>query len=263
MDHATRWTELITGPAPLVHLDEAALLIAAHARPDLDTAAELGRLDRLAEQVEGGGADAVGDLLFRRLGIRGDTATYDDPANSLLDRVLDRSLGIPISLSVLMIEVGRRRDVPLEGVGMPGHFLVRDRRRPESLIDPFGGGRRLDDDACLALLRRVAGPDAHLHPALLATTPTLGIVMRMLANLDRAYRRRRDANGLAWVTRLRVTVPDQPTAVLVEAADTLGELGRYDEAASVLDEVVGRPDVPGSTATSLQAQAASWRARLN
>jgi regulator of sirC expression with transglutaminase-like and TPR domain len=263
MDRTARWRDLLAGPESSLPLDETALLIAAHGRRDLDMDAELHRLDRLAERVDDADADAVSDLLFRRLGIAGNTGDYDDPQNSYLDRVVDRALGIPISMAVLLIEVGRRRGLPLEGVGMPGHFLVRDRSRPEALIDPFGAGRRLDEAACAELLRAVAGPGTHLHPAMLAPTGPRAILARMLANLDRSFRRRRDLTGLAWVTSLRVAIPDQPVAVLVDAAGTLGELGRYDVAAAILDDVAGRPGLPEATAAALAARATGWRSRLN
>jgi regulator of sirC expression with transglutaminase-like and TPR domain len=258
-----RWCRLLAGPESALPLDEAGLLIAAHARPDLDVGAELRRLDRLADDVEDDDADAVCDLLFRRLGIAGNTRHYDDPENSYLNRVIDRALGIPISLSVLLIEVGRRRGIPLEGVGMPGHYLVRDRSHPEALIDAFGAGRRLDDAACGELFRGLVGSDTHLHPAMLAPIGTRATLARMLANLDRTFRQRGDAPGLAWVTPLRAAIPDQPVAVLIGAAGTLGEIGRYDAAADLLEDVARRDDLPEGTAAQLRSQALGWRARLN
>lgn len=263
MDPSQRWRQLLAGPEASLPLDEAALLISAHARPGLDVDASLRRLDRLAEAVDGDGADAVSDLLFRRLGISGNTRDYDDPENSYLDRVIDRALGIPISLSVLLIEVGRRRGLPLEGVGMPGHYLVRDRSHPEALIDPFGAGRRLDDAGCRALFENLVGPGTHLHPSMLAATGPRATLARMLANLDRSFRRRRDLAGLAWATSLRVAIPDQPVAVLVEAAGTLAEIGQYDRAAAVLDTVAGREDLSEGSAAQVRSQAIAMRARLN
>jgi regulator of sirC expression with transglutaminase-like and TPR domain len=263
MDPSARWEQLLSGPETTLRLDEAALLIAAHAHPGLDVDEELRRLDRLAAAVEGDGADAVSELLFHRLGIAGNARDYDNPENSYLDGVIDRGLGIPISLSVLLIEVGRRRGVPLEGVGLPGHYLVRDRSRPELLIDAYGGGRRLDYAGCRELFQGLAGPGAHLHPAMLAPTGSRATLDRMLANLDRAFRLRRDFAGLAWVTPLRVAIPDQPMAVLVGAAGTLGELGRYDRAAALLDTLSVRADLPAETATQLRNRAITMRARLN
>ena len=106
-------------PESVVPLDEAALLISAHANPALDVAAQLRRLDRLATRVERADSSGLCRLLFEQLGLRGDRERYDDPVNSYLDQVLERRRGIPISLSVLLIEVGRRCGVCLEAVGMP------------------------------------------------------------------------------------------------------------------------------------------------
>ena len=97
----------------------------------------------------------------------GNTDDYYDPRNSLLHEVLDRRVGIPITLAVLGMEVGRRIGVPLSGVGMPGHFLVRDKVDPSVFIDPFHAGRELDAAGCQALHRAMAGPDAPWDPGYL------------------------------------------------------------------------------------------------
>lgn len=267
-DPTARWRELLRRPETELPLDEAALLIAAHAQPGLDVEAQLARLDRLAGEAGGarsGGAvaDDVVDLLFGRLGLAGDRRDYDNPDNSYLNRVLDRRRGLPISLSVLMIEVGRRCGADLEGVGLPGHYVVRDRRHPDTLIDAFGGGRRLDGPACRELLGPAAGAEAAVSPASWPAAGKRATLARMLANLDRSFRRRRDARSLAWVTDLRLLVPGQPVAVLVEAAATLAEIGRYDRAAELLEQVAVRPDVTGEARTRLRARATAARARLN
>jgi regulator of sirC expression with transglutaminase-like and TPR domain len=140
-------------------------------------------------------------FVFETLGVRGDQKTYDDPRNSYLDQVLDRRLGIPISISVLVMEIGRRCGVALEGVGMPGHFLLRDPGQPDLLIDAFSGGRRLDHAACAELLRAVAGAEVQLLDGYLAPVGPRAIVVRMLANLDQSFRTRDDKEGLRWVTR--------------------------------------------------------------
>ena len=119
---------------PVVPLDEAALAIAAEEYPGLDAAAYLARLDALGALVRqrasepqraAGRLRALCDVLFAELGFRGNEEAYYDPRNSFLNEVLERRLGIPISLSVLLIEVGRRVGVPLHGVGLPRHFMVK------------------------------------------------------------------------------------------------------------------------------------------
>ena len=190
------------GPADHLALDEAALVIAAHANPGLDVAAQLQRLDDVAALVATADTSALCRVLFEQLGLKGDHDNYDDPVNSYLDRVLDRRRGIPISLSVLLIEVGRRCGLSLEGVGMPGHFLVRDPTSPRVLIDAFGGGQLLDFAGCERILRAVTGSPVQLTAAMLATTGPRAILARMLANLDRSFERRADHRSLLWVSRV-------------------------------------------------------------
>ena len=141
-------------------VDEALLLIAAHADPDLDIAAQKGRLDELAAQVEEPTVDGLCDLLFERLGFAGDHRTYYAAENSLLPCVLDRRLGIPLSLSLLTIEVGRRCGIDIEGIGMPGHYLVRPVGEPDRFLDVYDGGRELDVEGCHDALRAGAGRGA-------------------------------------------------------------------------------------------------------
>lgn len=262
-DPTARWRELLSRPEAELPLDEAALVLAAHARPGLDVTAELARLDRLGEAVGSSDAGAVSRLLFGRLGLAGDRAHYDDPQNSYLNRVLDRRRGLPISLSVLMTEVGRRVGAELEGVGLPGHFMVRDRRDPDVLIDAFDRGRRLDGPACRKLLGPALGPGLHFSPASWPAAGPRATLARMLANLDGSFRRRHDARSLGWVTDLRLLVPDQPLAVLVEAAGTLGQLARYGRAADLFERLADRPDLPPDAAERMRSRAVAARARLN
>jgi regulator of sirC expression with transglutaminase-like and TPR domain len=250
------------GPEADLPLDEAALIIAAHANPALDVAAQLRRLDELAAEVAQPDAAAVCGVLFGRLGLRGDRDNYDDPRNSYLDQVLDRRLGIPISLSVLLIEVGRRCGLNLEGVGMPGHFLVRDADAPELLIDAFAGGHRLDRLACQRLLQSVTGTRTELVPGMLAATGRRAILARMLANLDRSFERRADRRSLVWVSGLRRTIPDLPSGDRAHLAGRLGSLGRFDDAADVLDGLADA-QAESDVAERLRGEAASMRARLN
>src|SRR5437762_6981207 len=149
-----RFAELVRRDEEAVPLDEAALLIAAHAYPDLDVAAELARLDELAGRCPGDELDVLLEYVFGELGFTGNRMDYYDPRNSFLNDVVARRLGIPITLAMVAMEMGRRIGVPLLGVGMPGHFLVR---YGPVVIDPFTGGRRLDEDDCRQLLSGALG----------------------------------------------------------------------------------------------------------
>jgi len=263
MDHLLRWRELVSRPESEIPLDEAAMLIAAHAAPGLDVAAQLARLDLVAARLGSADTEQVCRLVFEELGLRGDTVTYDDPRNSYLDQVLDRRLGIPISLSVLLIEIGRRCGVTLVGVGMPGHFLVRDPDRPDLLIDAFSGGTRLDRADCARLFQSMAGVDVDLPDGLLAAVGSRAILIRMLANLDQSFHRRSDTNGVRWAARLRAAIPGQSLADQIALADGLAGLGLYADAAALLDTSARSPGIPEETAHALRNRARGLLARFN
>jgi regulator of sirC expression with transglutaminase-like and TPR domain len=200
-----RFAELMARPA--VPLDEAALCVAAVAQPGLDVDAQLVRLDELAAGVAPPTLAGLVGALFGTGRFAGNAADYYDPRNSYLDQVIDRGLGIPITLAVVAIEIGRRVDVPLDGVGMPGHFLVRDRREPTTFVDAFNGGHLLDIDGCHALFTRSMGRPAPWHDAYLAPVGAATIVERMISNLRLVFQRRHDRDALRWVMRLRVRCP--------------------------------------------------------
>jgi regulator of sirC expression with transglutaminase-like and TPR domain len=198
------WAHTVGGDVADDDLDLAAcaLLIAEIERPGLEVAATLARLDALAEGARPRpgetGFSALRRHLFDELGLRGNVAAYEDPRNSCLDQVLERRLGIPITLALVMMEVGRRAGVELEGVGFPGHFLVRAGAR---FYDPFGGGVELDRPALESLLRQ-RHPGATLTEQHLRTASRREILGRMLNNLHRIYRRAGDAAHLAEVEGL-------------------------------------------------------------
>lgn len=191
-------------------LDEAALLVAAagqeHGPPWAEQ--QLARLDDIAEACPPG-LDGLLSHLFSDdgLGLRGDVETYAVPPNSFLDQVLDRQRGIPITLSVLAMAIGRRIGVPLVGVGMPGHFLVRHEGHPRVLLDCFEGGRRLTSGDCEAIVQRIHGPHTGFDLAWLDPTPARDIVVRILTNLRQRALATGDVGLLGWVAPLRAAVP--------------------------------------------------------
>jgi len=180
-------------------LAPSALAIARVEYPSLDPAPYLQRLERMGEAAEGrlqrqehaGTAAQIATLnayLFEELGFSGNADRYDDPRNSFLNEVLDRRLGIPISLAAIYLEIGHRAGMRLEGVNFPGHFLVRAPDAAEDLIvDPFHAGALLSEVDCRHLLRQHLGDEAAFDHALLATATRQQIVVRMLVNLKRLY----------------------------------------------------------------------------
>ncbi|HVW33071.1 MAG TPA: transglutaminase-like domain-containing protein [Acidimicrobiia bacterium] len=253
-----RFAELVALDEADIPLDEAAFLIAAQARPGLDVGAECGRLDDLAAGCPETTFDGLARYLFRDLGFRGNAEHYRDPDNSYLDQVLRRRLGIPITLSVVTIEVGRRLGVPVDGVGMPGHFIVRHRTDPVSYLDPFGAGRRLDEAGCRQIFNALGGTG--WNEAYLAPVGPRAILSRMLLNLQGLFLPS-SLRSAAWVLRLRLSIPGLAVPERLGLARALGSLGRSDLAAVELDRVAD--GLPDEDAVTVRAESRLLRARFN
>lgn len=204
-----------------IPLDQAALLLGAWDYPMRDVDDYRDRLDEIASAaapavahaINGiGRARAISDCLFDRYGFSGNTYDYYDPRNSFLMDVLDRRTGIPISLSVLYLEVARRVGVLAQGVNFPGHFLVRVAVEDAWLfIDPYSGGRALSPADLEALLKKTTTPDAVLEPSVIAAATKRQIVARMLVNLAGIYGRTGDLpRSLDVLERLAVLEPANP-----------------------------------------------------
>lgn len=204
MDAAARFVELVQGPESGIPLDEAALLIAA-ADHAVDVPAQLLVLDDLAASIAADDVATLAHELFVERGFAGNTVDYGDPRNSFLDEVLRRRLGIPITLGVLMIEVGRRRGIGLVGVGMPGHFLVGS---DDGFVDPFHGGEVLDAAGARRLFDRIH-PGAPFAAHHLDPVGPRAVLSRMLANLVGTYLSR-DPMRAIGVLRMRLAIPDLP-----------------------------------------------------
>ena len=205
-DPASRFADLVSGRDDALHLDEACLVVSAHAQPGLDVGPALGALDRMAEGIDSFAAWHA--RLFAEAGFTGDAEDYHAVENSLLDRVLERRRGMPITLAVVGMEVARRAGVPMVGIGMPGHFLVRHTEDPAWFVDAFAGGELLDAAGCEALFRKIADPGAPFRPDYLLPVTNRQIVARILANLRYTYAAAGDGANLAWVLRLQLLMPD-------------------------------------------------------
>ena len=210
-------TELLREDDERVDLAQAALLIAQEDYSDLEIRPYLARLDQLAsragELVKGLPDDEATAGLVRFLfvdeGFKGNEDDYHDPRNSYLNEVLDRRLGIPITLSVVAMEVARRLGLPLMGLALPGHFILRYSTQGELMFDPFNGGQRLTLDGCREIVARASGQTLELDAEHLRPAGTHEILIRILRNLKGACLRANDLpRALAAIERIMIMNPD-------------------------------------------------------
>jgi regulator of sirC expression with transglutaminase-like and TPR domain len=212
------FAELVAQPDEKLDLAEAALLVACEEYPGLDVSGYLARLSRwagaLRERIQGDTPEAIvaglNRLLFEEEGFRGNTKDYYDPRNSFLNDVLDRRIGIPITLSAVYMEVARRAGFAASGVGLPGHFLVRLRARGgERLIDPFHEGVMLSRAECQERLDLIYDGKLKLEAEMLAACGRKAMLGRMLRNLKAIYVRSGDqARALGIVELLLILNPE-------------------------------------------------------
>lgn len=211
--------KLVQAPEPVLDLARAALLIAAESDPQVDVDAGVRQFDDWAETLrariepEWNNLQKLARLrsfLFEELGFRGDREDYFSPSNSLLHEVVQRRRGIPLTLAIIMMELGWRIGMPLEGVGFPGHFLVRLTGEPgDLLLDPYKRGMSVHEEDCRKMLETITRGSVEFSPELLVSVGKRQMIVRLLHNLKAAYvRRGDDAQALAAVERLLVLNPD-------------------------------------------------------
>jgi len=222
------WTDLVRAPEHEIDLTQGALELARVEYPDLIAEHHVKVLDELAARSGTVGVEdplralhRLREFLFDEEGFRGNADDYYDPANSCLNQVLERKLGIPITLSVLMMEVARRVGLRVYGVGLPGHFVVSAQVGTESvLLDPFDGGTLLTQESAAEVVARAVGRRVTLTEEHFAPVGKRQILARVLANLKGAYVRREEwAKSLAIVDRLLVL--DGPSSVFVRDRGSL------------------------------------------
>lgn len=200
-------TDLARDPTANVDVAEIALYLAKDEYPQLDVAAYLDQLRDLARDAK---SHLSGDIveqthglcryLFHQLGYHGNAKDYYDPRNSYLSDVMDRLTGIPITLSLVTIAIGRRAGLPLEGVGLPGHFVVQCMHTTSPiLIDPFHGGRTLTLDQAEAMVARVTGVEVPIASLELWSVPPALFLQRLLNNLRGIYLKADDPRRAARV----------------------------------------------------------------
>lgn len=259
-----------------IDITRAALIFAQEiAYPKLEIARYLERLDQLATsvwtnvsafQTPSAQAKALAETLFDRLGFQGNQQNYTDPRNSYLNEVLDRRLGIPISLSVIYISIANRLDIPAAGIGLPGHFIVKvPAENGPGFIDPFHSGRQLTLDDCVRLVEQTVGYSGPLQDEWLEPVPAQAILTRMLNNLRGIYLQEQTWHlAQATVEHLQILQPD-----LIELQRDLGVIhhrsGSLRQAAYHYERYLqAAPDAPDAESIQIYMNAAVQRmARLN
>ncbi len=218
-----------------INVPRAALQLARTiAYPTLDLAGYMMALHELSETAAEtvdpqlpipGQVERLSAFLFEEAGFRGNAAEYGDPRNSFLNEVIDRRLGIPITLSILYIDIAERLGIPAYGIGLPGHFIVgisgglsSHAQLSDLWIDPYHGGRRLDLNDCADLIRLATGYEGPLEASWFAPMPARDILARVLNNLRSSYVQTAQWKSAARVIQLLRQV--QP-----KAAEHLRDLG--------------------------------------
>jgi len=216
----------------------AALLLARTEYPALNLSAELARLDALAART---GCDSgqspqanianLNRLLFEVENFAGNENDYDDPRNSYLNDVLDRKVGIPISLSLVYQEVARRCGLPVVGVGFPGHFLTKYLAASgEILLDPYHHGAIVSLQDCEEKLKVQFGAEAELRPSYLEVTSTKQTLSRMLNNLKGSYFRRKDFSKVLNMIEMALAIDPASRQEIHDRAMVYFLVRRYDKA---------------------------------
>jgi len=213
------FVQMVSRPDEALELARVALLVAAESDLDVDIDGELRQLEGWADELRGRITPDLNNLqklarlrsfVFDDLGFRGDRRDYYSPSNSLLHQVMKRRRGIPLTLSIVFMELGWRIGIPFEGVAFPGHFLVRLPGEPRDLLlDPYKRGMMVHEEDCRQMLLESTGGRLSYDPALTASVGKRDVVARLLHNLKGAYLRAGDdAQALAAVERLLVLAPD-------------------------------------------------------
>lgn len=219
-----RWDRLVAAPPERVSLAEGALLIAADEYSGLDIDGYLARIDDMGLELrrrvrsDAGKTEtlvALNRYVFEELGFSGNSDDYYDPRNSYLNDVIERRLGIPITLSVLYIEIGARVGLPLEGVSFPSHFLVKCTLRNGAVIlDPYAGGASLglgELQERLKVAVKDIEPDPALIASLLAPASPKDVLARVLRNLRSIHENRKEPlKALAASNRIIALTPGGP-----------------------------------------------------
>ncbi|HEX8138438.1 MAG TPA: transglutaminase-like domain-containing protein [Pyrinomonadaceae bacterium] len=270
------FTEEVTGPEGAMRVEYAALLIGAEdeAAKEVEVSDYMARLDAWAEGARRVIAnrsesvtpvEAFNGFMFEGLGLAGNKSDYYDPRNSYLNEVMERRTGIPITLSILYMAVGRRAGFEVKGVGLPGHFITRIREvesRESTMVDPFHG-KIIDRTDCQERLDEIYSGQVALRDEHLRATSTPDILVRVLSNLKTIYAR-------AGLYRQALSAVERILLVKPHAAEELRERGAFLAQLNRLPEAIAytaaylqiAPDAPDAKETLEQLKAMRRRHAL-
>jgi regulator of sirC expression with transglutaminase-like and TPR domain len=262
---------LLAADGPL-ELLEACFCVAAEEYIDLDIREGMHRVHLLS--AEGARRvhllsnpfarlDGLQVYIYEELGFRGNEQEYDDPRNSFINEVLDRKLGIPLTLSILFMEVAQAAGFEVRGIGLPGHFVIKVEYAGRSLlVDPYHLGRVITVEDCQKLVSRTTGRPSLFRREQLDGIDERATLARMLLNLKHLYLKREDhLRALSAVERLLLINPDDPTEIR-DRGFLNAQLGRPGEAVADLESyLAAAPAAPD--ADSVRGRVVWLRRRLS
>lgn len=229
-------------------LAEGALLIAAETDSQLDPRTYLTRLDAWAEELKSrlgseadpeASLDRLAEYMGKEQGFKGNPEDYYNPENSLLHRVLERRVGIPLSLSILYLSVAARLGLPLAGIPLPGHFLVASQKH-DRWYDPFEGGRRLQKSDLQEILARVFGSKTRVTKTMLQPLSKRLILARLVRNMKQIYVARKDLPNLLWCAEMGLTLEPKEPELIKERGLIFYQLGQYQPALQDLQSYLNK-----------------------
>lgn len=235
----------INQPDEQINLAKAALDIAQEEYPDLDPDEYLNALDTMAAEIQERlpaqryplrVIQTINQYLYDDLGFTGNNENYYDPRNSFLNDVIDRRTGIPIALALVYLEIARRIDFPMVGVGMPGHFLIRPQFEDVGIfVDAFHRGEILFEQDCRDRLAKIYQQSVQLQATFVEPVSSRRFLARMLTNLKMIYLNRQELQkALATVERILLLFPDAPME-LRDRGLLYFQMGRWSEASQDLN----------------------------
>ena len=259
--------QVFAGPDHEVGLGEAALVLARLEYPDLNVQAHLDQFALFTSEVKTGLPDdyepnriisALNGYLFEKLGFLGNQDDYYNPRNSFLNDVLERRTGIPITLSIVYLEITRRLGLPFYGVGLPGHFIIKyDDNRRAIYLDPFHAGRVVEAEDCRRLVRDITGPEFVLTEQHFRAVDNRTIILRMLSNLRSIYLQTRQYRKAIGVLDMVLNLAPAVAEDYKQRARLYHELGQSKPAIKDLETYLSiRPDA------SDEPQVREWITRM-